>query len=95
MGLITRRPRFPSSSREVPAELGPPLLPVGHELRPGLLRDRLIATSTSKHDFMPPRRDPVAHGPRQAGLLVVAGTLTDKMAPALGMYDQDADGRST
>ena len=32
---------------------------------------------------------PFAHGPRQADLLVVAGTLTDKMAPALKrVYDQ-------
>ena len=26
---------------QVPAELGPPVLPVGHELRPGVLRDRV------------------------------------------------------
>jgi NADH-quinone oxidoreductase subunit B len=35
---------------------------------------------------------PFAHGPRQADLLVVAGTLTDKMAPALKrVYDQIPD----
>ena len=35
---------------------------------------------------------PFAHGPRQADLLVVAGTLTDKMAPALKrVYDQMPD----
>ena len=35
---------------------------------------------------------PFAHGPRQADLLVVAGTVTDKMAPALKrVYDQIPD----
>ena len=48
-----------------------------------------IAASTSKHDFMRLGVIPFAHGPRQADLLVVAGTLTDKMAPALKrVYDQ-------
>jgi NADH-quinone oxidoreductase subunit B len=49
----------------------------------------LIAASTSRHDFMRLGVIPVAHGPRQADLLVVAGTLTDKMAPALKrVYEQ-------
>ena len=48
-----------------------------------------IAASTSKHDFIRLGVIPFAHGPRQADLLVVAGTLTDKMAPALKrVYDQ-------
>ena len=52
----------------------------------------LIATSTSKHDFIRLGVIPFAHGPRQADLLVVAGTLTDKMAPALKrVYDQIPD----
>src|SRR5205814_7516593 len=35
---------------------------------------------------------PIAHGPRQADLMFVAGTLTDKMAPALKrVYDQMPD----
>ena len=52
----------------------------------------LIATSTSKHDFIRLGVIPFAHGPRQADLLVVAGTLTDKMAPAIKrVYDQMPD----
>ncbi|CAN5265759.1 hypothetical protein BH20ACT24_BH20ACT24_06550 [soil metagenome] len=52
----------------------------------------LIATSTSVHDFIRLGVIPFAHGPRQADLLVVAGTLTDKMAPALKrVYDQIPD----
>ena len=48
-----------------------------------------IAASTSKNDFIRLGVIPFAHGPRQADLLVVAGTLTDKMAPALKrVYDQ-------
>jgi NADH-quinone oxidoreductase subunit B len=52
----------------------------------------LIAASTSKHDCMRFGVIPFAHGPRQADLLVVAGTVTDKMAPALKrVYDQIPD----
>jgi NADH-quinone oxidoreductase subunit B len=48
-----------------------------------------ISATTSKHDFMRFGVIPFAHGPRQADLLVVAGTLTDKMAPAVKrLYDQ-------
>ena len=48
-----------------------------------------IATSAARHDFMRLGVIPFAHGPRQADLMVVAGTLTDKMAPAiLRLYDQ-------
>ena len=42
-----------------------------------------IATSMARHDFIRLGVIPVAHGPRQADLLVVSGTLTDKMAPAI------------
>jgi NADH-quinone oxidoreductase subunit B len=49
----------------------------------------LIASSMSKHDFMRFGVIPVAHGPRQADLLIIAGTVTDKMAPALlRVYEQ-------
>ncbi|MBI4727979.1 MAG: NADH-quinone oxidoreductase subunit B [Acidobacteria bacterium] len=48
-----------------------------------------IAASTSRHDFIRLGVIPFAHGPRQGDLLLVAGTLTDKMAPALKrVYDQ-------
>ena len=51
-----------------------------------------IAASTAKNDFIRLGVIPFAHGPRQADLLVVAGTLTDKMAPALKrVYDQMPD----
>ena len=51
-----------------------------------------IAVSDPKHDFIRFRVIPFAHGPRQADLLVVAGTVTDKMAPALKrVYDQMPD----
>jgi NADH-quinone oxidoreductase subunit B len=42
-----------------------------------------IATSMARHDFIRLGVIPMAHGPRQADLLVVSGTLTDKMAPAI------------
>ena len=48
-----------------------------------------IAASTSKHDFIRLGVMPMGHGPRQADFLIVAGTVTDKMAPALKrVYDQ-------
>ncbi|TCB99187.1 NADH-quinone oxidoreductase subunit B [Micromonospora zingiberis] len=48
-----------------------------------------IATSMSRHDFMRLGVIPFAHGPRQADLMVVSGTVTDKMAPAIKrLYDQ-------
>jgi NADH-quinone oxidoreductase subunit B len=48
-----------------------------------------IAASTSKHDFIRFGVIPFARGPRQADLLVVAGTPTDKMAPVIKrLYDQ-------
>ena len=48
-----------------------------------------IAASTSRHDFIRLGVIPFAHGPRQADLLMVSGTLTDKMAPAIKrLYDE-------
>jgi len=41
----------------------------------------LIAASMSKHDFIRFGVIPVAHGLRQADLLIIAGTVTDKMVP--------------
>ena len=42
-----------------------------------------IATSMGRHDFIRLGVIPFAHGPRQADLMVVSGTVTDKMAPAI------------
>jgi NADH-quinone oxidoreductase B subunit len=42
-----------------------------------------IAASMGRHDFIRLGVIPFAHGPRQADLMVVSGTVTDKMAPAV------------
>jgi NADH-quinone oxidoreductase B subunit len=48
-----------------------------------------IATSMSRHDFIRLGVIPFAPGPRQADLMVVAGTVSDKMAPAVKrLYEQ-------
>jgi NADH-quinone oxidoreductase subunit B len=48
-----------------------------------------IAASMGRHDFMRLGVIPFAPGPRQADLMVVSGTVTDKMAPAIRrLYDQ-------
>ena len=48
-----------------------------------------IASSMSRHDFIRLGVIPFAPGPRQADLMVVSGTVTDKMAPAVKrLYDQ-------
>lgn len=48
-----------------------------------------IATSMARHDFIRLGVIPFAHGPRQADLMVVSGTVTDKMAPAIRrLYEQ-------
>jgi NADH-quinone oxidoreductase subunit B len=48
-----------------------------------------IAASMGRHDFIRLGVIPFAPGPRQADLMVVSGTVTDKMAPAVRrLYDQ-------
>nr|WP_304523695.1 NADH-quinone oxidoreductase subunit B [Actinocorallia sp. API 0066] len=48
-----------------------------------------IAASMARHDFMRLGVIPFAHGPRQADLMVVSGTVSDKMAPAVKrLYEQ-------
>ncbi|MFR9675347.1 NADH-quinone oxidoreductase subunit B [Streptomyces sp. TR06-5] len=42
-----------------------------------------IAASMARHDFIRLGVIPFAPGPRQADLMVVSGTVTDKMAPAV------------
>lgn len=48
-----------------------------------------IASSMAKHDFIRLGVIPFAPGPRQADLMIVSGTVTDKMAPAVKrLYEQ-------
>ncbi len=48
-----------------------------------------IAASMSRHDFIRLGVIPFAPGPRQADLMIVSGTVTDKMAPAIKrLYEQ-------
>jgi NADH-quinone oxidoreductase subunit B len=42
-----------------------------------------IAASMARHDFIRLGVIPFANGPRQADLMVVSGTVTDKMAPSV------------
>jgi len=51
-----------------------------------------ISASMARHDFIRLGVIPFAHGPRQADLMVVSGTVTDKMAPAVRrLYEQMAE----
>ncbi|WEV26059.1 NADH-quinone oxidoreductase subunit B [Streptomyces sp. 71268] len=48
-----------------------------------------IAASMARHDFIRLGVIPFAPGPRQADLMLVSGTVTDKMAPAIKrLYEQ-------
>lgn len=48
-----------------------------------------IAASMARHDFIRFGVIPFANGPRQADLMVISGTVTDKMAPAVRrLYEQ-------
>ena len=51
-----------------------------------------ISTSMSRHDFIRLGVIPFAPSPRQADLMIVSGTVTDKMAPAIKrLYEQMPD----
>lgn len=51
-----------------------------------------IAASMARHDFIRLGVIPFAHGPRQADLMIISGTVTDKMAPAVRrLYEQMAE----
>jgi NADH-quinone oxidoreductase subunit B len=48
-----------------------------------------IAASMGRHDMIRLGVIPFAHSPRQADLMIVSGTVTDKMAPAVRrLYEQ-------
>ena len=48
-----------------------------------------IASSMARHDFIRLGVIPFAPGPRQADLMIVSGTVSDKMAPAVKrLYEQ-------
>jgi NADH-quinone oxidoreductase subunit B len=48
-----------------------------------------IAASMARHDFIRLGVIPFAPGPRQADLMIVSGTVSDKMAPVIRrLYDQ-------
>jgi NADH-quinone oxidoreductase subunit B len=48
-----------------------------------------VATSMGRHDFVRLGALPFAQGPDHADLMVVSGTVTDKMAPAIKrLYDR-------
>jgi NADH-quinone oxidoreductase subunit B len=52
----------------------------------------MMATSSPRYDFMRFGIIPFPASPRQADLMVVAGTVTDKMAPVVRrLYDQMPD----
>ncbi|KAJ5397353.1 NADH-ubiquinone oxidoreductase 19.3 kDa subunit [Penicillium cosmopolitanum] len=74
-------------------QLGPSILPVAHDLRSRLLRRRDDAPFHPRYD-----QDRLGiifrASPRQSDVMIVAGTLTNKMAPALRqVYDQMPDPR--
>ncbi len=51
-----------------------------------------IAASMARHDFIRLGVIPFAQGPRQADLMIISGTVTDKMAPAVRrLYEQMAE----
>lgn len=51
-----------------------------------------ISASMARHDFIRLGVIPFAPGPRQSDLMVVSGTVTDKMAPVIRrLYDQMAE----
>ncbi len=52
----------------------------------------MLATASPRYDFMRFGIIPLPASPRQSDLMIVAGTVTDKMAPAVRkLYDQMPD----
>ena len=82
-------PRAQRPIKVVP-QLGPALLPVGLQLRPGLLRDRVHRRVDGPPRLHPAGRHPVrARARARPTSWSSPGTVTDKMAPAVRrLYDQ-------
>ncbi len=85
----TGRQGLPRHGRRRPDHLGPHRLADVDDVRPGVLRGRddadprCRATTLERFGFAP------RASPRQSDVMIVAGTLTNKMAPALRkVYDQ-------
>ena len=73
----------------VPAQLGPQYSLWVFNFGLACCAIEFIATSMARHDFIRLGVIPFAPGPRQADLMVVSGTVTDKMAPAIRrLYEQ-------
>ena len=96
---LTAAPVPPAGRAKLPAVLGEPIrfvLNWGRRYSLWVFNFGLaccaiefIAASMGRHDFIRLGVIPFAPGPRQADLMVVSGTVTDKMAPAIRrLYDQ-------